>query len=157
MSISEEEAAPVCESGFHDTIIRVRYAETDRMGIAYNAHYLTWFEVGRTEFLRAVGQTYRDTESNGYLLPLSSAEVHYLKPARYDDVLLIRTYLSERPGARLTIGYVILRDDEKIATGSTVHAFTDETLTPVKPPRDLRNELLKLWSLAQTHGKESRL
>jgi acyl-CoA thioester hydrolase len=130
----------------HETSIRVRYAETDAMGLAYNSHYLTWFEVGRTELLREIGFTYRDTEENGYRLPLREAGITYIKPAHYDDVLKIRTCLGAKPGARVRILYEIVREESVIATGFTEHVFTDSSLTPVRPPSELRESLACFWS-----------
>jgi len=136
------------ENGYHTTRIRVRYAETDQMGIAYNAHYLTWFEVGRTEFMRELGVTYHEAEKDGYFLPLSGAGIRFLKPARYDDVLTVRTHISEKPGARLKLGYEIHRDGVVIATGFTVHVFTERGMTPIRPPKELRGLLVELWQAA---------
>ena len=140
----------VFSCGWHDTEIRVRYAETDQMGLAYNGHYLAWFEVGRTELLRAIGQNYRTTEAQGYFLPLSAADIRYLKPARYDDVLTIRSWICEKPGVRLKIGYEIIRGSDVIATGHTEHAFTNNNLAPVRPPQELRELLTRLWMLAES-------
>jgi acyl-CoA thioester hydrolase len=129
----------------HYARIRVRYAETDRMGVAYNSHYLTWFEVGRIEFLRGIGHPYGDMERRGFLLPVVEAGVKYLKPAFFDDVLTIETCLGQQPGARLFLEYRAVRDGETIAVGFTVHAFTDPELRPVKPPRDLLDVLRTHW------------
>jgi acyl-CoA thioester hydrolase len=125
------------ENGRHTTTVRVRYAETDRMGIAYNGHYLAWFEVGRTELLRDLGLSYRECEEAGFMLPLREAGVRYLKPALYDDVLVIVSTIGENPGIRIRIDYEILRGDETIATGFTEHVVTDSRLRPMKPPKAL--------------------
>ena len=129
----------------HFCEVRVRYAETDRMGIAYNGHYLAWFEVGRTEFLRECGFAYHEMESRGFMLPVVEAGIKYLKPALYDEVLTIRTTLGRKPGARIHLEYGVLRNGEQLATGFTEHAFTDTALRPVKPPRDLIGALRAIW------------
>lgn len=134
-----------CVNGRHRTEVRVRYAETDKMGIAYNSHYLTWFEVGRTELLRECGLTYEAIERNGLLLPVMEAGIHYLKPALYDDVIIIWTRLGRKPGVRVFLEYEITREDEALATGFTMHAFTDTHLQPVKPPRMMLLSLESLW------------
>jgi acyl-CoA thioester hydrolase len=133
------------ENGRHFTTVRVRYAETDRMGVAYNSHYLTWFEVGRTELLRDLGFPYREFERAGILLPLREAGVKYLKPAIYDDVLTVITSISRKPGVRVFIEYEIVRDGETIATGFTEHACTDAALRPVRPPKALVDRLEEAW------------
>ena len=133
------------KNGYHTTRVRVRYAETDQMGVAYNAYYLTWFEVGRTEFMREIGVTYHETEKDGYFLPVSGAGIQFLKPAFYDDVLTVRTHIGEKPGVRLRLGYEIQRDGEVIATGFTEHVFTDRRMVPIRPPKELRELLTGLW------------
>jgi len=138
------------EKGYYTTKIRVRYAETDKMGLAYNGHYLTWFEVGRTEFLRDMGLTYKEAEKSGLRLPVIEAGVKYLKPARYDDVLTIKTCFGEKPGLRIRLVYKIFRDDSKLATGFTEHVFTDENLKPRKPPKWLLTKILEIWQKTVT-------
>ncbi|TAE34216.1 MAG: acyl-CoA thioesterase [Candidatus Kapaibacterium sp.] len=116
--------------------IRVRYAETDKMKVVYNGNYLTYFEVGRTELLRACGLPYPELERTGFLLPVLEAHVKYKMSAVYDDVLSIyATYTLERiPTIR--IDYLIKRGDDEIASGYTVHPFVAaETMKPVRPPK----------------------
>lgn len=137
-------------NGKHYTQIRVRYAETDKMGVAYNSHYLTWFEVGRTELLREMGLAYEALERSGLLLPVIEAGVKYRKPARYDDVLILWTSLGKKPGARIFLEYEIVRNEEMIASGFTEHAFTSPSLEPVKPPRDILMKLRTVWEHADT-------
>ena len=127
------------------TQIRVRYAETDKLGIAYNGHYLTWFEVGRTELLRNFGMTYEELERGGFHFPLNEAGIKYLKPACYDDVLTIVSTVVNKPGVRVRIEYEIRKDGEVIATGFTEHAFTDDNLKPVRPPKTIREKLYAVW------------
>jgi acyl-CoA thioester hydrolase len=92
------------------TTIRVRYAETDRMGLLHHAHYLVYFEQARTELLRSFGLTYRDLEDKGYLLVLTKVEVRYKRPAHYDDVLTIRTTVERTTAVRIDHRYEVLRD-----------------------------------------------
>ncbi len=138
------------ENGCHTTQIRVRYAETDKMGLAYNGHYLTWFEVGRTEFLRDMGYTYKNIENKGYRLPVIEAGVKYLKPVYYDDVITIKSFIGKKPGIRLRIEYEILRDRDILATGFTEHVFTDENLHPKKPPKEILRTILAMWGKSCT-------
>jgi len=133
------------ENGCHTTTIRVRYAETDKMGLAYNGHYLTWFEVGRTEFLRDMGFTYKEAESAGFRLPVIETGVKYLKPVYYDDVITIKSRIGKKPGLRIRINYEILRDDDLLATGFTEHVFTDENLRAKKPAKDILKIILEMW------------
>jgi acyl-CoA thioester hydrolase len=126
------------------------------MGVAYNSHYLTWFEVGRTELLRDLGLTYEAMERAGLLLPVIEAGVKYRKPARYDEVLTIWTALGRKPGARVFLEYEVVRDGETLATGFTGHAFTSPALEPVKPPREILRQLTSAWERAdQTRRNES--
>lgn len=114
-----------------DTALRVRYAETDRMGVAYHAEYLVWFEVGRTEWIRGGGadpdRSYRQLEAAGWFLPVIEATSRYHSPARYDDELIVRTTLAEATRARVVFDYEVLRraDGALLAEGRSVHAVTD--------------------------------
>jgi acyl-CoA thioester hydrolase len=119
------------------TFIRVRYADTDQMKVAYNGAYFTWFEIGRTEMIRNTGLTYGDIENTGILLPVIEAGVKYLKPARYDDVLSIRTTIESQKGVRIRFRYEIFRDNELLASGFTEHVFSNADLKPVRPPGQL--------------------
>ena len=134
------------ESSINRTNVRVRYADTDKMGVAYNGIYLTWFEVGRTELLRNVGATYQEVEKLGFHLPLIEAGIKFLKPAHYDDVLCIETNLEmKKQGIRIRFGYIIWRDDEKLATGFTEHVFTNNNLRPIKPPKEFHKYFNSIW------------
>ena len=122
------------------TIVRVRYAETDRMGVVYYANYLVWFEVGRTEWLRETGWSYREMEGDGIALPVIEAHCDYRQPARYDDELEIRTRAALVTPARLRFGYEVvrLRDQVLAAAGYTVHAALDATGRPCRLPARVR-------------------
>src|SRR4029453_16516379 len=113
---------------WHETLLRVRYSETDKMGIVYYANYLIWFELGRTEFCRARGFSYRDMEENeDAFLVVAESYCRYKAPAYYDDELLVRTHITELRRRSLRFGYEIIRvsDDQIIAEGETGHVVTD--------------------------------
>lgn len=115
---------------WHESLLRVRYAETDKMGIVYYANYLIWFEIGRTEFCRARGFSYRDMEENeDAFLVVAESYCRYKAPAYYDDELVVRTHITEMRKRSLRFGYEIVRlsDDQVIAEGETGHVITDAT------------------------------
>ncbi len=118
------------------TRLRVRYAETDQMGVAYYANYLVWFEVARTDFLREYGWTYREMEAGGVFLPVIEVHCEYKRSARYDDELVIDTTGRVMSKVRLTFEYVIRVDGqtEVVATGYTAHAATDAAGKPCRLP-----------------------
>ena len=105
-----------------ETQIRVRYAETDRMGLLHHANYLVYFEQARTELLRDQGRTYKDVEDAGFYLVLSKVEVKYRAPAHYDDVLTIRTTVTRTSPVRLEHKYEVFRAGTPIAEGATTLA-----------------------------------
>ena len=105
--------------------IRVRYAETDRMGLLHHANYLVYFEQARTELLRSRGEAYKDLEDQGYFLVIAKAEVRYRSPAHYDDVLTIRTTVTRTSPVRLEHKYEVFRDGKLLAEGSTTLACVD--------------------------------
>src|SRR5258706_5387806 len=113
---------------WHDAYLRVRYAETDKMGVVYHANYLIWFEIGRTEFCRARGFSYREMEENeNSFLVVAESYCRYKAPAYYDDELIVRTRITELRRRSLRFGYEILRasDGVVIAEGETGHVVTD--------------------------------
>lgn len=114
--------------------IRVRYAETDMMGIAYHGSYLPWLEIGRTNALRENGCVYADLERAGYRLPVLEVNVQYSKPALYDDVVVIETEMREKPIIRIRLDYKLMRGDDLLATAYTVHAFINHQNQAVRPP-----------------------
>jgi len=118
-------------------VLRVRYAETDRMGIAYNAHYLTWFEIGRTEFLRSLGTPYREVEERGYELPLVEAALRLRRPVAYDDEITVETRVDEIRSRTVRFAYRILSSGAMVADGSTLHAC--------KPASEARSVTLPGW------------
>jgi acyl-CoA thioester hydrolase len=120
--------------------VRVRYAETDQMGIVYYANYLVWFEVGRTDWLRETGWSYRDMEADGYALPVIEARCSYLESARYDDELEVRTTSTLESPVRIQFLYEVVRaaDGAKLATGMTVHAAMGKGGRPRRLPDRVR-------------------
>ena len=120
------------------TALRVRYAETDQMGVVYYANYFVWFEVGRTDLLRQSGWNYRDMETEGFGLPVIEAQCTYKQSARYDDDIDVRTSGEMLSPVRMQFNYEIVRasDGTTLATGSTVHATLDRAGKPCRlPPR----------------------
>ncbi len=118
--------------------MRVRYAETDKMGVVYYANYFVWFEVGRTDLLRQAGWSYREMEAEGIALPVIEAQCEYRQPARYDDELEIRTTGAQRSAIRVEFEYEVVRSSDRtvIATGRTMHAALDREGRPCRlPPR----------------------
>jgi acyl-CoA thioester hydrolase len=122
--------------------LRVRYAETDRMGVAYYANYLVWFEVGRTDLIRTLGGSYRQLEEEGTILPVIEAQCEYRQPARYDDEIEIRTTGVVLSPIRIKFSYEVVRraDAVVIAAGHTVHAALDPTGKPRRLPDVIRRE-----------------
>lgn len=117
------------------TRVRVRYAETDRMGVVYYANYLVWFEVGRTEWLRDTGWSYREMEREGFALPVIEAHCEYRQPVRYDDDIEIRTQAALVTPIRIRFDYELVRGDQlMVASGYTVHAALDATGRPCRLP-----------------------
>ena len=116
-----------------DTNIRVRYKETDQMGVVHHSNYYVWFEVARTEYMREQGLNYRQMEERGLMLPLTETHCKYLQGALYDDIVIIRTSMTGFSGARITMEYHAIRerDNRVLAKGKTVHAITDKNLKPV--------------------------
>jgi acyl-CoA thioester hydrolase len=123
--------------------VRVRYAETDQMGVVYYANYFVWFEVGRTDLLRDAGWTYREMEADGFALPVIEAQCVYREPARYDDELEVRTTGASVSPVRVQFTYEVVRraDNVTIATGTTVHATIDRHGRPCRLPERVRSVL----------------
>ncbi|TDI46958.1 MAG: acyl-CoA thioesterase [Acidobacteria bacterium] len=120
--------------------VRVRYAETDAMGVAYYANYLTWFEVGRCDLLRQLGSSYRDIEHEDQIyLPVIEAHCRYKSPAHYDDVIEIKTTVTHPSRARIRFDYELARLEDRtvVATGSTLHVATTRDGKICKLPKRL--------------------
>jgi acyl-CoA thioester hydrolase len=128
MQMLNQRDEDVMPEEWHETLVRVRYSETDKMGVVYHANYLVWFEIGRTEFCRARGFSYRDMEENdNSFLVVAESYCRYKAPAYYDDELIVRTHITELRRRSLRFGYEIIRvsDEKVIAEGETGHVVTD--------------------------------
>jgi len=123
-------------AGVSRYVVRVRYADTDQMGFVYYGNYLRWFEIGRTEMLRALGMSYREVEAAGIRLPVLEARCRYRRPARYDDRGVIETGRAGLRRASLRFTYRVLREPggELLAEGETEHCFLDARGRPARPP-----------------------
>ena len=131
---------------WYETEIRVRYAETDQMGIVHHANYLTWFEVGRSELCRAKGFSYKEMEDeDDALLVVAETYCRYKSPAFYEDVLTIRTRVGEIRSRSLRFSYEVYRasDETLLAEGETLHLVTDKDKKVRKLPEIYRNRLLE--------------
>ena len=118
---------------FVDVPVRVRYADTDMMGVVYHANYPVFFEIGRSEYMRQKGFTYREFEDMGYHLVVTGLEAKYYNSATYDDLLTVRTRISELQSRGLTFHYIIYRDKTLLVEGITKHLCTNDKKTVVIP------------------------
>ena len=124
-----------------DVRLRVRYAETDQMGIVYHANYLVWMEIGRVEYCRAAGIVYRDMERDeGVLLTVVEASCRYVAPALYDEEVTVRTWLAEAHSRMVRFGYEMVEAsaNRRLATGETKHIFCNRERKPMKLPEKFR-------------------
>jgi len=126
-------------------IVRVRYKDTDQMGVAYNGNYFTWFEVGRVELLRNIGISYKELEKRGVFTAVAEAYCKYIKPARFDDEIIIKTRIKKLTETRLEFEYSLYRKEDELllATGHTLHVFVDKNIKPI----NLKKAHEDLWSL----------
>ena len=123
------------------TSIRVRYGETDQMGVVYHANYVNFFEIGRTEWLRSLGYTYKSLEASGVFLPVIGIEIDYKKSAKYDDELTVESSLIEKPNIRIQFLHKIFNQEgDLLVTGTSKLVFLDKINNrPVKCPKFLLN------------------
>jgi acyl-CoA thioester hydrolase len=120
-----------------ETRFRVRYAETDQMGVVYHAHYVVWMEIGRVEYCRSIGVRYRDMEEqDGVLLAVAKVRCRFIAPARYDDEVTVATTVARAHPRLVAFAYAIRRaeDGQLLAEGETTHVFCDRDLQPRKLP-----------------------
>lgn len=130
----------------HTCTVRVRYRDTDQMGVVYHGVYLEFFETGRTEMLRDLGLPYASIEEQGVMLPVLDLAMTIRRAARYDDLLTIVSEMRERPTARFNIHYTVYRGDEELVVGHTGHVFTTVNgMKPVRPPRFFLEALEVAW------------
>jgi len=127
----------------HEIKTRIRYAETDQMGVVHHGNYVQFIEMGRTEWLRALGFSYKGMEEMGVMLPVISIQIKYKKSAFYDEVLTVRTTLKKLPSVKIEFDYVILNESKEIITeANTVLAFINvENKRPMKCPAHLLEKL----------------
>lgn len=124
-----------------ETRVRVRYAETDQMGVVYYANYFVWMEVGRVEFCKARGFSYKEMEErDGVMLAVAEASCRYSSAARFDEEVVVKTWIAEVSSRMLTFGYELraAADGRKIATGETRHVFCGRDLKPCRMPAKYR-------------------
>jgi len=116
------------------TEIRVRYGETDQMGFVYYGNYALYLEQGRTDWLRKMGFSYKELETQNILLPVTQFSINYHAPGRYDDLLLIETTLVKMPGVKIQFSYAIFNEDQKqLITAETTLAFVDKNTMKITP------------------------
>ncbi|WP_046745405.1 acyl-CoA thioesterase [Kordia zhangzhouensis] len=130
----------------HEIQTRIRYGETDQMGVVYHGNYVQFLEMGRVEWLRALGVSYKKMEEEGIMLPVISLQLNYRKSAYYDDVLTIKTTLKKMPSVKIEFDYEIRNENNEIITlGNTVLAFINmETNRPTRCPEYLLKKFDKL-------------
>ena len=127
----------------HILELRVRYAETDQMGVVYYSNYLVWFEVARTEFFREKGLDYNCIEKERKIyLPVTEVSCRYKAPLRYDDIFTITTWLGDVGRSRLIFEYAIKKDGLIVTTGYTKHVFIDTKGKPIAMPQDIREVIV---------------
>lgn len=129
---------------YSESKVVVRYAETDKMGIVHHSVYPIWYELARTDFIKMIGMTYSDLENLGIMLPLVELNCKYIKPADYEDVLIIRVSVSKLTPARIEFSYEVYKEDILINTGITVHAWVGKDLRPTNMKKNFPDIYEKL-------------
>jgi acyl-CoA thioester hydrolase len=141
---------------YHDVTIRVRYAETDQMGVVYHSNYLIWFEVGRVELMRALGFDYKQMEiQDDTYIVVADVHCRYHCPARYDELLAVRTRILEAKNRTLKFGYELFRqqDDELLAEGHTIHVACNRAGRVRHFPEKYKEAFLSIASVNSHQGK----
>lgn len=128
----------------NETKLKVRYVETDQMGIVHHSNYYAWFEVGRAEFIEESGISYREMEAQNVLIPLVESRCKYITGAKYEDIVIIKTWIEELNGAKVVFSYEVIReiDNAQIAKGSTTHAFVNKEFKII----NLKRKNPEIWS-----------
>ncbi|MBQ0117123.1 MAG: acyl-CoA thioesterase [Flavobacterium sp.] len=128
----------------HQFQVRVRYAETDQMGVVYHGNYAQYFEMGRVEWLRNLGVSYKVMEENGIMLPVVSLSMNYKKPARYDDLLTVTTIFKSQTSVKIEFDYEIHNEKgDLLTTGNSILVFVDmKTGRPTAPQKYIKDKLL---------------
>jgi acyl-CoA thioester hydrolase len=132
------------------TKIKVRYAETDQMGVVYYANYLVWFEVGRNHLFETMGFSYSNLERQDVILPVIESHCNYKISARYDDLIVVKTRITEISAVKIRFDYEIIRDNDGalLANGFTVHAFVDKKGKPIV----IKKRIPFIWQLVESMG-----
>jgi len=132
----------------YETQLRVQYYETDQMGVVHHSNYVRYFEIGRTELMRHIGLSYLDLENSGIIMPIANVEVRFFYPARYDDIIYIKSSIKEMPKARITFNYEVYNKQRKLlADGSTTLAFVNKvTGRPQRAPEKMIQTLAEYLS-----------
>lgn len=133
----------------NETKIIVRYVETDKMGIVHHSNYYVYFEEARTQFIKKSGMSYSDMEQSGIMFPLVESSCRYIQGAKYEDELLIKTWIKELTPVKAEFNYSVIRekDQKEIAKGSTLHAFVDNDFKIVNLKKKHTEIFEKLQSL----------
>jgi acyl-CoA thioester hydrolase len=134
---------------FNKLTVRVRYSETDQMGVVYYANYLAWLDASRTELFINLGIRYRELEEKGYFLPVIESHICYKTPARYDNVVTVAVEVEKIKGVRVFFHYMVTSAEDSIllAEASTIHAMTDATGRPKRIPKEINDALTKGMNL----------
>ena len=134
-----------------ETRLTVRYAETDKMGIVHHSNYPIWFEAGRTDFIKQTGISYSEMEAQGVLLPLYEVTSRFKRPAKYEDEITVITGLKQLSRVRLILEYEVVNTQtrELLATGETLHAFTNSALKPL----NVEKVIPEIYALLQNAAK----
>jgi acyl-CoA thioester hydrolase len=138
----------------HEARLRVRYAETDQMGVAYHSNHLIWMEIGRVEYCRSIGIRYKDMEeSGGILLAVVEVGCRYRHPARYDDEVVVRTRVEALGSRSMQFAYELILADEgrAVADAYSKHVFCDRTMKPVRLPDQYRRLFQDAAAVGQQH------
>jgi acyl-CoA thioester hydrolase len=128
----------------HEFKVRVRYSETDQMGVVYHGNYAQYFEMGRVEWLRNLGISYKWMEDSGVMLPVVSLNINYKKPARYDDLLTVKTIFKSQTTVKIEFDYEIFNEKQELLTiANSILVFVDmKTSRPIAPPDYVKEKLL---------------
>jgi acyl-CoA thioester hydrolase len=150
---STNRTLPTIMDGWYETEIRVRYAETDKMGIVHHSNYLIWFEAGRSELCRERGFSYKEMEDDDALMVVAESYVRYKSPAFYEDILTVRTQVAEVRSRSIRFIYEIVRESDEtlLAEGETLHLVTDQN-KKVKLIPDIYRQRLIVEIDAETSG-----
>ncbi|MBC8322723.1 MAG: acyl-CoA thioesterase [Candidatus Marinimicrobia bacterium] len=124
---------------------KIYYKDIDQMGVVYYTRYLEYFEAARTEMLKSIGLIVTDIEKEGFYLPVVSAHCDYKQSAKFEDEIIVRTSINEMPKARMKIEYDVLKNDIVLATGYTLHGFTDHHGKAKRPPKSFQQVMQKYF------------